>query len=286
MTRYASPRWRKAMSEISLSTPLNGFAVSAFPPVELAAAGFHPRRHFDLGQCLALPSRRRAGSAMQFLDGVIFASLRASPARQGTRRRFLRSRRLCASCSHHVDLLHAFQGKVDIRLRRLLRLLDEAVQQDHVTRRPCKKSPARCRLLSSVLRTSHKPAPSGAQCGRFHLRGHPELGWTGCPRPQGVTVGFGDCAVCANFGTVLQASIAENLPPVARQGPGHLSPAGGAAHATEARAARTEGSGDGGRLGVRADCRRICLPGFLERSGSSQADARRLATVRTDRTRP
>src|ERR1700730_16435257 len=55
----------------------------------------------------------------------------ACPDWQGTRQRFLGSRYLSVSWSPSRHLSFAFQGKVDVRLRRLLRLLDEAVQQDH-----------------------------------------------------------------------------------------------------------------------------------------------------------
>jgi hypothetical protein len=76
------------------------------------------RGHFNLDQSLF---RHRGGRLLgdKFLDGVILARAPECLARRGIRRRFLRSRRLCAS-EPSTHFLLTFQGKTNICLRRVL----------------------------------------------------------------------------------------------------------------------------------------------------------------------
>src|SRR5271168_3662298 len=75
--------------------------------------------------------------------------------RLGTHRRFLRSPVPFASASS-CHILHTSRGEIDLGFRRFLGLLDETVQQDHVTLADAEN---RSRNSIAVERASHFPQP-------------------------------------------------------------------------------------------------------------------------------
>src|ERR1700736_3008501 len=84
----------------------------------------------------------------------------ACPDWRGSRQRSLGSRCLSVSWpSRHLSF--AFQGKVNVRLRRLLRLLDEAVQQDHGAAAHAENHP---RDPVAVERGAHLPQALAEGC--------------------------------------------------------------------------------------------------------------------------
>jgi hypothetical protein len=131
--------------------------------IKLAAAGSHPRRHCDFGDALLF---HRGGKLLgdDFLDGVILA--RSQHALIGKEVvKGLLAYAAFPFLGHHVTSRLRFRAKSMSACGVFCVFLMKPCSKIMVPS-PMQKITRAIRWLSSAERTSHKPLPSGAQCGR------------------------------------------------------------------------------------------------------------------------